>query len=213
MQNRARRDTVRAMRTIAALVCSLSGWVLAGCDDSKPSAEPQTTSRPGRVVAVAAKEPAVDPVEEFCDVRPKASAKPFSWPDAVQPTPRRASGWEWVNLWATWCKPCVEEIPMLQGWQKKLSADSAVSLSFVSVDETPEAVDQFRSKHPGMPPSARLIDAEQLAPWIGELGLDPGATLPIHVFINPRRRIRCIRTGSVDEKDYSIVQRVLSDRS
>jgi thiol-disulfide isomerase/thioredoxin len=45
-----------------------------------------------------------------------------------------------VNLWATWCVPCSEEIPELQRLADRL-ADAGVDLLGVSVD-APETVDQ-----------------------------------------------------------------------
>jgi len=44
------------------------------------------------------------------------------------------------------------------------------------------------------------------------LGLDKGATLPIHVFVDPQGGIRCARTGGVGRTDQAVVQRILSGR-
>lgn len=38
-----------------------------------------------------------------------------------------------INFWATWCKPCVEELPYLQSVSKKY-ADKKVKLLLVSLD-------------------------------------------------------------------------------
>ncbi|MBI2964492.1 MAG: TlpA family protein disulfide reductase [Deltaproteobacteria bacterium] len=52
-----------------------------------------------------------------------------------------------LNLWATWCPPCVEEMPTLQLLEKKMAGRDFVLLA-VSEDEQPAAV----------------------APWIAERG-------------------------------------------
>lgn len=39
-----------------------------------------------------------------------------------------------LNFWATWCPPCVEEMPLLDQFQKKLKADGVVVLG-ISIDE------------------------------------------------------------------------------
>ena len=39
----------------------------------------------------------------------------------------------------------------------------------------------------------------------GALGLDPGAGLPIHIFVEKASNVRCVRTGAVNEGDYAAV--------
>src|SRR5436190_16752286 len=75
-------------------------------------------------------------VEAFCDVHPSADkAAAFAWPASITNAPPAAKTWRWINVWATWCKPCVEEIPRLVRWKSKLAAAGrTVDLAFVSVD-------------------------------------------------------------------------------
>ena len=47
-----------------------------------------------------------------------------------------------LNFWATWCAPCVEEIPSLNELQKRL-ANSGVVVVAVSVDKKPEKYRRF----------------------------------------------------------------------
>lgn len=112
----------------------------------------------------------------------------------------------WVNLWATWCKPCIEEMPMLAAWQTKLAADGKrVALQFVSVDETADLVSAFRVQHPDVPASERILDPKTLAPFVAEIGLDSGAGLPIHIFVESGKQIRCVRSGAVTEAHYDVI--------
>ena len=37
----------------------------------------------------------------------------------------RRAGWRWVNLWATWCTPCVEEMALLRQWRDGFARDGA----------------------------------------------------------------------------------------
>lgn len=48
-----------------------------------------------------------------------------------------------LNFWATWCPPCVDEMPSLEKLQKALG-DKGLRVLAVSVDERIEDVERFR---------------------------------------------------------------------
>ncbi len=50
-----------------------------------------------------------------------------------------------LNFWATWCPPCIEEIPSLDQFQKQL-ADKGVVVLGVSVDQSQSAYRNFLAK-------------------------------------------------------------------
>lgn len=180
---------------------------LGGCGDTGSAAAPPPKSR---FEAVAAKAPSADSLAGFCDVRAEpGQGKPFQLP-ALDGAPPPQQGLRWVNVWATWCKPCVEEMPMIATWQKQLQgAGKRLDVQFVSVDETAEAVQTFRTQHPALPPSFRLAEPTALAPFIAALGLDSGAGLPIHVFVEDGARVRCVRAGAITESHYAIVSSLM----
>jgi len=50
-----------------------------------------------------------------------------------------------VNFWATWCEPCIDEIPSLNAlFQQARSNDSLPLLVTISVDEKKEAITNLR---------------------------------------------------------------------
>ena len=51
-----------------------------------------------------------------------------------------------LNFWATWCPPCVEEMPSLVAMQKKLNAKDVTVLA-ISVDEDADAYHKFLKDH------------------------------------------------------------------
>jgi thiol-disulfide isomerase/thioredoxin len=53
-----------------------------------------------------------------------------------------------VNFWASWCKPCRKELPVLQQWRDEL-AGRGVAFVTVSVDEDPRKADRFL-EHQGL---------------------------------------------------------------
>lgn len=51
-----------------------------------------------------------------------------------------------LNFWATWCPPCVEEMPSLVQLQKRFQSKDVAVLA-VSVDDDPEAYHKFLKDH------------------------------------------------------------------
>ena len=176
-----------------------------GCSD-RSAAPPPPSSRVDAVKGGAKRGPSL---EEFCDKRHAADGAPaFVMPAVTGAAPSAASGWRWINLWATWCKPCVEEIPRLRQWTTRLGG--RVTLELLSVDENSEVVDAFRKAHPDIPPGPRLADLTLLPALLKSVGLDDAAPIPIHVFVDPKGGIRCVRAGAVNDADYAVVERILS---
>jgi hypothetical protein len=95
---------------------------------------------------------------------------------------------------------------MLARWRDRLNREGIpMRLDFLSVDEEATALADFMKKNPHFPPSIRLKDPEALPPWLTELGLDPGAGLPIHIFADKAGAIRCIRAGAIAEDHYPTI--------
>lgn len=181
---------------------------LVGCD-AKPAAPPAPRTDGARVAASAAPKGE----DAFCDFHPgREQAPPFRWPQLADGAPpAEVKSWRWVNVWATWCKPCLEEMPRLVAWQKKLAAGGTpVELTFVAVDDA-DAVAAFRKDHPDAPPSLRVAGLGELADWLKAFGIGDGAiTLPLHLFVAPDHTLRCGRSGGVGDKHYAAVARQLS---
>jgi peroxiredoxin len=51
-----------------------------------------------------------------------------------------------LNFWATWCRPCVEEMPALNGLQKRIASRGGVVLG-VSMDEDEAAYQRFLNEN------------------------------------------------------------------
>jgi thiol-disulfide isomerase/thioredoxin len=52
-----------------------------------------------------------------------------------------------VNMWATWCPPCIEEMPLLDGLEKTYGPRGLVVLGLAG-DEEPGRVRSFLEKNP-----------------------------------------------------------------
>ncbi len=50
-----------------------------------------------------------------------------------------------VNFWATWCAPCIEELPSLEALHQEMPQ---IAILAISVDDDPEAYTRFLTEHP-----------------------------------------------------------------
>lgn len=194
----------RSLHSLRGAVLALS---LCACDASSTSAPP-----PSRVVAVAQSQKQAD-ASELCDVlKPSASAPSFVYPELLGPAPaQRKAGYRWINVWATWCPPCTEELPLLGRFRDTLQKQGVpVELALLSVDQGAEVVSKFASQHPEVRGTLQIKDAKALEAWLPKVGLDSGATLPIHLFVDPQNKVRCARTGALRESDLALVKQLLS---
>jgi thiol-disulfide isomerase/thioredoxin len=186
--------------------------VLLGCDGSKASGPV-----PSRVEAVGKKQ-GDESAESLCDkAYPREGGLDFVLPKVEGTVLGSGKGARWVNVWATWCPPCVEELPRLMRMAAELDlAGAPLTLQLLSVDSTAEAVDAYVKKHPDLADSVlgsvRLSEAAALGPWLTSMGLDEGATLPVHLFVGRDGKVKCARTGAVRDSDLRPILKVLTGR-
>jgi thiol-disulfide isomerase/thioredoxin len=188
------------MDRLSALIAVVA---LAGCEskqDKPPPGRADTTKVAQKTVST----------EAFCDVQFAGTSGPvFTVPPLVGGTlAASAPTWRWINVWATWCKPCVEELPRLARWREKLAGK--YELAFISVDENEADLVEFRKQHPEAPASPRLAEPAKQADWYVSLGLDAGAPVPIHIFVEPSGHVRCARAGGVREQDFPAIEKLWS---
>ncbi len=63
-----------------------------------------------------------------------------------------------LNFWATWCAPCIEELPSLEALQRELPQ---VKIVAVATDGDPAAYNGFLQRHPL--PLYTVLDAAQVS--------------------------------------------------
>lgn len=190
---------------VAGVALALVGFGCDGGGEADPDPEKQ-----GRVNAVQAEEEKAPEPAAFCDQYRKPSEAPsFEFPELAGEPPSMGEGWVWVNVWATWCKPCIEEMPRLVEWREDLADAGLSELLLISVDDQQKKIEKFREDHPETPESLRIANPDAAPEWIESLGLGASAPLPVHIFVDPDNRVRCLRAGGIGEDDYGAVERVL----
>lgn len=151
------------------ITCLLAVALLAGCDKQE-----STPAQPEGNTAAAAPEPAGK-----IDTSQAGSPLPtesFAAPDGKPVTLAAFKGKPLlVNLWATWCAPCVKEMPSLD----RLAAKTKGKLKVLTVNQDSEK--QASDPVPAWWAKAKLANLEQYRDAKNELGFAFGGGLPMTV--------------------------------
>ncbi len=108
--------------------------------------------------------------------------------------------WVVVNFWATWCKPCLKEIPDLSDLHSRREDVTLIGLTFE--ETTPEAVAEFLLDHPASYPVA-LIDVFNPPAQYGTPRVLP-TTLLIAPDGTQRKRFVGPVTGAMIEEEIAL---------
>jgi thiol-disulfide isomerase/thioredoxin len=214
----------------AAVVLAL----VVGCGEESPGAGPikgrsdavVTSAKPSAKAAVVPASASAPPKErpKPCAAAPGADGKKLSdeaishleAQNAKSVGDRVETGggkWTWVNLWAAWCGPCKEEMPLLRAWEKKLAASpTPIRLAFVSLDDDERQAKRFMDQQPadGVRASHWLAEGDERKTWLEAVMLPPLPQLPVQILIDPAGSIRCVVSGSIEEQDFPAIQAFLA---
>ncbi|MFT7032251.1 MAG: thiol-disulfide isomerase/thioredoxin [Cyclobacteriaceae bacterium] len=103
-----------------------------------------------------------------------------------------------LNLWATWCKPCVEEMPSLEVLQSKLPAEKFVLL--LASNESLEKIEKFKQK------DNFKLEFIKLESALESLGV---FALPTTIFIDKEGKRSYTESGGKDWGTVESVQEIL----
>jgi peroxiredoxin len=137
-------------------------------------------------------------LRHFSSGGPGGSAAPFfaeAFPDLhgrVEPMSRWEGGLVVVNFWATWCPPCVEEMPDLQRIHDDY-ASRGVTVVGLGID-APASLRRFRDEHRLTMP---LYAAGAAGSEVGRALGNASAALPYTVLIGRDGRIVRARLGQI----------------
>ncbi len=102
------------------------------------------------------------------------------------------------NFWATWCAPCVKEMPY---FEKASQENKALELVFISMDDgrNPERVTDFMEKRNIKSP-VFLLDDVDYNKWIDKVNPEWSGAIPATIFIKPDGE-RHFHEGELEESE------------
>lgn len=109
------------------------------------------------------------------------------------------------NFWATWCPPCVEEIPLLASARERFVAKGAEFVG-IGVDSSKNVVRFLKSVHVGYP---QLIAGSEALDLLRKLGNKAGG-LPFTVVLDRSRSIAETKLGAYNGPELESMLRRLT---
>jgi len=101
--------------------------------------------------------------------------------------------WVIVNFWATWCSPCIKEMPDISDYVKAHDNVRAIGLAYEDTDKA--EVEAFARAHPVSYPLAQVDVFEPPADFVTPRGL------PTTYLIAPDGRVAQTFTGPITGAD------------
>lgn len=112
-----------------------------------------------------------------------------------------------VNFWATWCKPCIEELPAFDKYERSTEGQ-AIKVLLVSLDDPEELSDVVEPflKRKGLRPECVLLDEPKPNEWIDKIDESWSGAIPATWLIDATtgRRQFFERDFTVDELTQTV---------
>jgi cytochrome c biogenesis protein CcmG/thiol:disulfide interchange protein DsbE len=151
-----------------------------------------------------------------------SSARITKW-DVTKPTPAldlmTVDGAHWnlaslrgktvvLNFWATWCEPCLAEMPQLNAFARKHTQDGQLVVLGINYQEGEAAIRRFSEKTPVDFPLLRDTTGAAFRAW-------GNTVLPSSVFVSRSGQARVAIQGELNWESAQVtdlLQAVLADR-
>jgi thiol-disulfide isomerase/thioredoxin len=94
-----------------------------------------------------------------------------------------------VNLWATWCAPCIKELPSLGALQQELGGDQFQVVTIAIDERDPAKIEPFLAGH-GAANLPVLIDRDRTVEKVTQV-----IALPTSLLVDPEGKVKAMVTG------------------
>lgn len=129
----------------------------------------------------------------FCQVRLASaqSVKVIKYEDLEQLVRVRDDTLNVVNFWATWCGPCVKELPQFEKLNKD-GTSKKVRVLLVSMDDVKTLNNKVKPfvKQRRLKSKVVLLNEPDLNTWVDKLVPEWSGALPMTLIVNEKNQVR-----------------------
>jgi thiol-disulfide isomerase/thioredoxin len=104
-----------------------------------------------------------------------------------------------LNFWASWCAPCIDELPVMNDLAEGEAARGNVVVLGVNYKESATAIQRFTGEHPFRFPILMDKTGDAFQKWTG-------GVLPATILIDRSGRPRWQVIGELDSKDGRFIK-------
>ena len=116
-----------------------------------------------------------------------------------------------LNLWATWCRPCVEELPYFEDANREY-APRKVKVVLVSVDFSSDYDSKLLPflKKKKIASEVVLLDEQDANAWIDKISPEWSGAIPATLILNPEKGIHTFKEGSFEREElFNLIEKSL----
>lgn len=117
-----------------------------------------------------------------------------------------------VNFWATWCRPCIEELPHFNALPEKYSEIEVLLVNLDAVETLESRVKNFISKN-NLTVKVVLLDETDFDPVINQVDRRWSGAIPATVFVDCETGKRLFFEKKFEESELNqVIEDLLNNR-
>lgn len=107
-----------------------------------------------------------------------------------------------INFWATWCRPCIEELPYFDKAQQEF-ADKGVTMYFVSLDDVEILESRVKPfvKKKGLQAKVLLLDETDMNAFVNRVDPNWSGAIPATIMLTPT--VRKLVEGKMEPQELN----------
>lgn len=184
-------------RYVRLMVLAISVLALAACEDVQPSRQPGSARRAAAPATQAAPAPTAPAAPSV-----PADVKEIDAPALFEQMRSRAKRGTVVNIWASWCDSCREEIPLLLELQKTMASEG-IDFVFVSADERKDYAKAVELMRTWSGPLPVLAVADPMTPFKRAMHPSWKGAIPATFLFDDQQKLKHFWEGPVLEHEIT----------
>ncbi|MCG8389593.1 MAG: TlpA family protein disulfide reductase [Cytophagales bacterium] len=133
-------------------------------------------------------------------------------PDLQQLMEQESEEVQVINFWATWCAPCIKELPYFEKARESYADKIKVHLVSLDFADQLEKVNRFASRK-ALKSNLYLLDNVDYNSWINKVDPSWTGAIPATLIINPKTGKRKFVESEMKEEELNAIIKELLTKS